>query len=418
MSVAVFDNGLHLVYEHRSSPVVYCGYLVKVGTRHEAEADSGMAHFIEHMHFKGTTKRSSKQISNYLERLGGELNAFTNKQETVYCATVLRENTAQALDLLTDIVFHSTYPQNEITKEVEVIIDEIDSYLDSPSELIFDEFEALLFQDHPLGRDILGKAECLRTYTTADAKSFVGTHYRPDNAVFYFYGNYDFKQLLRLMEKQQQSPIVQVYEQSDVACVQNEPTSTTKSSATFFADPFCEQRNKNTAQAHVVVGAPTFGGQDERRYALFLLNNILGGPGMNSRLNMSLRERHGLVYSIDAFLHTYPDVGYWNVYFGCDKKDVQRCLRLVRRELQRFVDKPLSRSQLHSAQQQLIGQISISSEDFSGYAQGLAKTYAHYGVQRNLEELKQRLLEVTVEEIQQLATEIYAADRLSILTYA
>lgn len=220
------------------------------------------------------------------------------------------------------------------------------------------------------------------------------------------------------MEKQQQSPIVQVYEQSDVACVQNEPTSATKSSATFFADPFCEQRNKNTAQAHVVVGAPTFGGQDERRYALFLLNNILGGPGMNSRLNMSLRERHGLVYSIDAFLHTYPDVGYWNVYFGCDKKDVQRCLRLVRRELQRFVDKPLSRSQLHSAQQQLIGQISISSEDFSGYAQGLAKTYAHYGVQRNLEELKQRLLEVTVEEIQQLATEIYAADRLSILTYA
>lgn len=201
MYTASLDNGLRIIFQPSESEVVYCGYVICAGTRHEAPEDSGMAHFIEHMSFKGTQRRKSRQINDYLERVGGELNAFTSKQETVYCATVLRRDVHRAVDILTDMVFHSVYPQNEIEKEVEVIIDEIDSYKDSPSELIFDEFEQLLFGDTSLGRDILGDKNRLRSYTTADALRFTGEHYRPDNVVFYLYGKVDWPQLLRRLEK-------------------------------------------------------------------------------------------------------------------------------------------------------------------------------------------------------------------------
>jgi len=207
MPTATLSNGLRVIFEPSASEVLYCGYVVCAGTRHEPEADSGMAHFLEHLSFKGTARRTSTQINNFLERVGGDLNAFTNKQETVYHATVLRKDVARAVDLLTDIVFHSTYPQAEITKEVEVIVDEIDSYRDSPSELIFDEFEHLLFADAPLGRDILGTPERLRQYTTADAHRFADRYYRPDNAIFFVYGQTDFARVLRLLSKAHQAEV-------------------------------------------------------------------------------------------------------------------------------------------------------------------------------------------------------------------
>lgn len=411
MSTFCLANGLRVIVEHSRSEVVYCGYLILAGTRHEDAQDAGMAHFIEHMTFKGTERRRSSQVNNTLERVGGDLNAFTNKQETTYCATVLRKDTPRAIDLLTDIVFHSTYPQQEIEKEVEVIVDEIDSYRDSPAELIFDEFEQMLFEGHPLGRDILGEAQRLREYTTADARRFVDKFYRPEHCVFYLYGEVDEKRVLTLLCKAHDTTIAS---EKDVVS-ENSEFDETDDFTTY--EPQLREVEKGTHQAHVMVGAPTFGSRDSRRYALLLLNNVLGGPAMNSRLNMVVREKHGLVYSIDSYLNTYPDAGYWNIYFGCDVEDVQRCLRLVKRELQRLIATPLTPTQLRYAKAQLCGQIGISTDNRESYAHALAKTFAHTGRRRDVGELLARIQAVTAEELQQLAAEIYAPERISTLIY-
>lgn len=400
--------GLRLIVERKTSPVLYCGYVICAGTRHEEEADSGMAHFIEHNTFKGTKRRRACHITNGLERVGGDLNAYTTKQETVYYATVLRDDFARAADLLTDIVFHSTYPQTEIDKEVEVICDEIDSYKDSPSELIFDEFEAMMYAGQPLGRDILGSAERLRQYTTADALRFTQRYYRPENAVFYIYGDIDPQRVVRTLER--------LLPASDFVGL---PALTPLSMPTPIP---CAQSNervveKSTHQAHVLIGGPTFAGTDERRFALILLNNMLGGPGMNSRLNLSLREKAGLVYSVDAYLNTYPDTGFWNVYFGCDAHDVKRCRRLLERELLRFIERPLTPAQLSAAKKQLRGQIGISTDASEGYALALGKTFAHYNRHRSIEGIIQSLNAVTAQQLQQVAEEVYSPNRLTTLVY-
>lgn len=408
MNTTTLSNGLRVIFEHRDSEVVHCGYVICAGTRHEEPADSGMAHFIEHMSFKGTERRRSYHISNGLERLGGDLNAYTNKQETVYYATVLREDFPRAVDILTDMVFHSVYPQQEIDKEVEVIADEIDSYLDSPAELIFDDFEAMLFEGSPLGRDILGRADRLREYTTADARRFVDAHYHPANAVFYVTGNLDWKRILHQLERWQS---------------EKQPVGPGIPDTSGMPNPLGNPHTctfaKGTHQAHVVIGAPTFGGREAgpRRYTLALLNNILGGPGMNSRLNMALREHAGLVYSIDSYLTTYPDAGWWCCYFGCDLDDTDRCLRLVRRELQRLIDVPLTPTQLTSAQRQLVGQLTIADNNAENYALALGKQYAHYGTLRSTAAIVEGLRAVTAADLQQLAAEIYASDGLYTLIY-
>ena len=416
MATATLSNGLRIIFEPSTSEVTYCGYLVCAGTRHEESADAGMAHFLEHMTFKGTARRTSLQINNFLERVGGDLNAFTNKQETVYHATVLRRDVARAIALLTDIVFHSTYPQSEITREVEVIVDEIDSYRDSPAELIFDEFEQMLFADHPLGRDILGTPERLRQYTTADATRFAHRFYRPDNCIFYIYGQVDFARVLRLLQKAHGATLVSQADMPDGDSFVRTPHL---GEIQPLAAPTALHRvvEKGTHQAHVMLGARTFGSNDPRRFALSLLNNMLGGPGANSRLNTVVRERHGLVYSIDSYLNAYPDFGYWNAYFGCDAADVARCLRLVKRELLRFVERPLSAAQLRAAKAQLCGQIGISSDNKESYAMGLGKTFAHFGTHRNISALLEAFNAVTAEEIQQLAAEIYDPERLCTLIY-
>lgn len=399
--------GLRIIHEPSASPVLYCGYVLLTGTRHEDEADSGMAHFIEHLSFKGTTHRRACHIVNGLERVGGDLNAYTTKQETVYYATVLKDDFKRAADLLTDIVFHSTFPQAEIDKEVEVICDEIDSYKDSPSEIIFDEFESLMYPGQPLGRDILGNAERLRQYTTADALRFTHRYYHPQNAVFYVYGDVPFAQIVRTLERLLPPTDFAAFTAPALSSIPPQPQITAQERIV----------SKGTHQAHVLIGAPTFAGTDARRFALLLLNNMLGGPGMNSRLSLSLREKAGLVYSIDSYLNTYPDTGFWNVYFGCDAHDVGRCRRLLLRELRRFIERPLSDSQLAAAKKQLCGQVVISTDAAESYALALGKTFAHYGTHRNVCALCSRIREITAADVQQVAAEIYADDRLTTLIY-
>ncbi len=411
LQAATLPCGLRLILAPSTSDVVHCGYIVMAGTRHEAPADAGLAHFIEHMSFKGTARRRACHISNGLERVGGDLNAFTNKQETVYQATVLRPDFDRAADLLTDIVFHSTYPQHEMDREAEVVCDEIDSYKDSPADLIFDEFEAMVFAGHPLGRDILGNAERLRAYRTEDALRFARQWYRPDNAVFYVSGRLDFGRVCRRMER-----LTAGLEAERPA----PPADGLPQQPPLPAYPAAEQErtvHRDTHQAHVLIGARAYGGRDARRYGLILLNNILGGPGMNSRLNLRLREKAGLVYSVDAYLATYPDTGLWNVYFGCDAADVARCRRLVLAELRRLVERPLSPAQLAAAQKQLCGQIGIGCENAESYALAVGRTYAHYGEFYDPQGLCDRIRSLTPDALRAAAAEAYAPGRLTTLIY-
>lgn len=403
-------NGLRIVFEQYKSDVVYMGYVVCTGTRNEDSADSGMAHFIEHMTFKGTARRRAYHVSNYLERVGGDLNAFTNKQETVYHATVLKKDFSRAADLLTDIVFHSTYPQHEMEKEVEVICDEIDSFLDNPSELIFDDFEALLFPNHPLGRDILGEKNRLRSYTTADAQRFTQKFYRPENAVFFVYGNLSFDRIVRTLEK--------LFAAYPVQREQLRPAPKVAGGAVL---PKCAgevvERQRQLHQAHVIMGTRVFGGDDERRFALMLINNILGGPAMNSRFCANLRDRLGLVYTIDSFLYLYPDVGVWEVYFGCDMKDISRCRRQVEKELGIISERLLTPTQLRTAKQQLIGQVGIARDNHESHALALGKTFAHYDSLYDPQYICQRIEALTAEDVRQTAAQMLSPENMLTLIY-
>lgn len=398
-------NGLRIIHLPSAQPVVYCGYAVGAGTRdEELGREEGMAHFCEHITFKGTERRSSMKILGHLESVGGDLNAFTNKEETVYHAAVLKDNIGRAVDLLTDIVFHSTYPQAEIDKEVEVIVDEIESYNDSPAELVYDLFENAVFSGHPLGHNILGTAEKLRRYTTADALRFTRRYYRPDNSVFFAYGDVDFARLVRLLER------ANTVAADEVCC------DCKQSAATL--PPYVAQHiehHMDTHLAHVMVGTRAYDVHDERRIALYLLNNILGGPGMTVRLNVSLRERNALVYTVESMAQSYSDTGLWAVYFGCDPKNVNRCLRLIRRELDKVMQRPLSDAQLRAAKRQIRGQIGIACDSRESFALDFAKSYLHYGWKKDVTALCERIDALTAADLQRVAQDLFAEERLTSL---
>lgn len=417
-------NGLRIIHLPSAQPVVYCGYAVGAGTRdEELGREEGMAHFCEHITFKGTERRSSMQILGHLESVGGDLNAFTNKEETVYHAAVLKENIDRAVDLLTDIVFHSTYPQAEIDKEVEVIVDEIESYNDSPAELVYDLFENAVFGGHPLGHNILGTAEKLRRYTTADALRFTRRYYRPENSVFFAYGDVDFQKLVRLLERANAADaaaesvaVVSLPPQSAIS--DNSCCGGGKDTAAALLPPYVAQHiehHMDTHLAHVMLGTRAYDVHDERRIALYLLNNILGGPGMTARLNVSLRERNALVYTVESMAQSYSDTGLWVVYFGCDPKNVKRCLRLIRCELDKVMQRPLSDAQLRAAKRQIRGQIGIACDSRESFALDFAKSYLHYGWRKDVTALCERIDALTAADLQRVAQDLFAEERLTML---
>ena len=401
-------NGLRIIHLPSASRVVYCGYQIAAGTRDESPGEEGMAHFCEHMTFKGTEKRNALQIINALEGLGGELNAFTNKEDTTFYAAISKEHFTQAVNVLTDIVFHSQYPQQEIDKEVEVICDEIESYNDSPAELIYDEFENILFEGHPLGHNILGKAEQLRTYTTKDALRFVHRYYRPDNAIFFAYGDIDFKRLVKSLELR--------IESLEFATAIPETKEHNNSKLSILNSQLIT-KDLGTHQSHVMLGTRAYDIHHPLRIPLYLLNNILGGPGMNARLNLSLRERNGLVYTVESTMVSYSDTGIWSVYFGCDPHDVKKCLHLVRRELDKVMQKPLSATQLHNAKRQLKGQIAIACDNHEQFALDFGKSFLHYGWEKDITHLYDSIDKVTAEDIQKVANELFATEKLTTLIF-
>ena len=413
------DNGLRIIHLPSDSKVVYCGYQINAGTRNEEPGEEGLAHFCEHVTFKGTERRKAWHILNCLESVGGDLNAYTNKEGTVYYSAILKEHIARAVDLLTDIVFHSVYPQAEIDKEVEVICDEIESYNDSPAELIYDEFENIIFKGSPLGHNILGTAEQVRSFKTEDALRFTRKLYRPDNAIFFAYGDIDFKKLVRLLKKSFLSEERRVKSEKF-----NSPEAQTQFNIqhlTFNTQHSFEGQTivmqKNTHQAHVMIGTRAYDVNDSRRMPLYLLNNMLGGPGMNAKLNLALREHNGLVYTVESTMVAYGDTGIWSIYFGCDEHDVKRCLRLVRKELDKFMQKPLSDAQLKAAKKQIKGQVGVACDNRENFALDFGKSFLHYGWEKNVDRLYEQVDEITAEQIQAVAQELFDKDRLTTLIF-
>lgn len=399
----ILPNGLRIIHKPTLSKVAYCGFAIDAGTRDEEENEQGMAHFVEHLIFKGTEKRKAWHILNRMENVGGDLNAYTNKEETVVYSAFLTEHLERAMELLGDIVFHSTFPQHEIEKETEVIIDEIQSYEDTPSELIFDDFEDLIFRNHPLGRNILGKPDLLRGFRSEDVLLFTRRYYQPGNMVFFVQGQYDFKKVVRLATKYfSDVPAV------DVVSRRVPPPLYVPEQLTIA---------KDTHQAHVMIGSRGYHAFDDKRTALYLLNNILGGPGMNSRLNVALRERRGLVYTVESNLTSYTDTGAFCIYFGTDLEDMDTCLRLTYKELKRMRDNKMSPSQLAAAKKQLIGQIGVASDNFENNALGMAKAYLHYHKYESSESVFQRIEALTAEQLLEVANEMFAEPYLSTLVY-
>ena len=401
LSKIIEHPDMRVLHLPSTSQVAYCGIAVHAGSRHETPQQQGLAHFCEHLAFKGTERRTATQIINAIEGLGGELNAFTNKEDTVYYCAIEQRHLRRALDVLQDIVFHSQYPENEVEKEREVVCDEIESYEDTPAELIYDDFENILFEGHPLGHNILGTSEQVRSYTSADALRFRQKWYQPENCVL-FISSSELKVDGRRWKVEGRK--------------ENIPASD-KSPSTLHLPPSTITRNRGTHQAHVMVGTRAYAAGDERRWALYLLNNILGGPALNSRLSMALRERNALVYTVDSSMVSYSDTGMWSIYFGCDPHDINKCLRLVRRELDKVMQKPLSANALRTAKQQLKGQIAIACDNREQFALDFGKSYLHYGWEKNVDRLFESIDKVTAEDIQKVANELFATDKLKVLIF-
>lgn len=408
-------SGLRLIQRPSPGEVVYCGFAIAAGTASEREGEEGLAHFCEHTSFKGTRRRTARQLVDAVEGLGGELNAYTNKESTVYYCAVTRSHLRVAVDVLTDMVFCSAYPDDEVEREREVVCDEIETYRDQPSELIYDVFEDVVFRGRPLGHNILGTKETVRSFTGEDCRRFTTAHYRPERMVFFLEGEADLAKVAGWIEGSMARG-----RESDDASVDGQGTSLTAAAA-----PGCAaEAAPSTAgdgvagggvyhQAHVIIGREAYGASHPRRLALYLLNNILGGPAMTSRLNMSLRERHGLVYTVESSMTTYGETGVWTVYFGCDPEDVKRCERLVMRELRRLTERELTPRALLLAKRQLRGQVALACDSRENFALDYARAFLHHGIEKDPEALCRQIDALTATDLLETAREMFAPEGLT-----
>ena len=398
-----FSNGIRLIYKPDLSVVTHCGMIMNTGSRDENEQEQGMAHFVEHLLFKGTEKRRSGHIINRLEDVGGELNAYTSKEETVVFASVLNEYSERAIELISDVVLHSTFPQKELEKELVIILDEIQSYHDNPSELIYDDFEELLFHNHPLGHNILGRSELLENFSRQEVVDFVKQQYHPKEMLFFVLGNLDFKKIIRWGEKYFQTPSFEKDGKARFSPTQYLPTR--------------QEISKNTHQVHFMLGNRCYDLYHPNRMAMYLLNNILGGPGMNSLLNLSLREKHGLVYTVESSYQPFTDTGMWSVYFGCDTENAIRCEQLIYQTLQKLREQTLSENSLKKYKLQLMGQMAIASEQKESLALSFGKSFLRYGKIEELDSIRRRIEAITAEQLKVIANEIFNPEMISTLKY-
>ncbi len=390
------ENGLRIIHRQFPSEISYCGIALNTGSRDEFHSEYGMAHFVEHMLFKGTKKRKAHHISNRMENVGGDLNAYTTKEETFIYSTFLKEYFPRAVELLSDIIFNSSFPDVQINREREVILDEIDSYADYPSELIYDDFENLIFANHDFGHYILGEPDTLNAFDNEMIKAFINRQYQTSEMVFFSFGKTPFSKVVKLLEKH-----FNIQQQQSERKVRVAPT---------LNSPVKKALEKNTTQTHVVLGWNTFSMFHPNRYVLYLLNNILGGGSLNSRLNRSLREKNGLVYNIESNISLYSDSGFYSIYFACDPKNRDKCLKLIKKEIKDIMENELTAMQLTVAKRQWKGQLGISAEINENNALSMAKNYLHHKRFIDLEEIFAQVDDITSGQIKKLAEELFSRE--------
>ena len=415
-------------FKRVTSPVAVCAVSTMVGTRNEEPAYNGLAHLNEHMLFKGTEKRGAASINNLLENVGGELNAYTTKEETVVHATVLKEDLRRAVELLLELLFTSTYPDKELLKEREVVYEEIISYKDSPADSIYEDFECRLFEGHPLQYPILGTRKTLSRIESSTLKEYLHKWFVPDNMAISVVADMEESQVVKIVERAlrkycpgQHCDIIR--ESTPQPLVVGTAGGRTAAGEAAPLDwtpvpPFRIEINKKHHQAHCIIGTRAYSYTQEReRLALALLANILGGPAMNARLNTVLREKNALVYTVEACFNPYSDTGLFTIYFGCDKPLVERSLRLVRKELERVIEAPLSSRALANAKKQLLGQLAIASDNSEAQCLSMGKSMMIFGYIEPMETTRAKIESLTAAELQRVAQEILAWDNLSILIY-
>jgi predicted Zn-dependent peptidase len=396
-------NGLRLIHLPSDSPVAYCGIAVRAGARDEMPGEEGLAHFVEHLLFKGTRRRRTWHILNRMESVGGELNAYTSKEETFLYSIFLADDFERAVELLSDLIVNSQFPLREMDKERTVILDEICSYRDNPSELIADEFEDMLFAGHPLGHCILGDKKSLFSLRRESCFSFVKRYYTAPDMVFFSMGRMDFRCVVRLSEKY----FSDIPEQASVRDGGKQPAS----------QPRQMMKKRKTHQTHVITGGQTCDMFDDRQTTLHLLNDILGGPGMNSRLNVSLREKNGLVYNVESSVSAYTDTGFFSIYFGADPKHREKALHLVEKELRGLRENRLSDARLSAAKKQAVGQIGVSGDNRENLFLGMGKSFLHRSRYDSPDEVFRKINAVTATQLCDVANEFFVPGRMFGLIY-
>ncbi|MDO5487991.1 MAG: pitrilysin family protein [Rikenellaceae bacterium] len=397
----ILPNGIKGIHRRTRSSVTHCALVINAGTRDEQKDEYGLAHFAEHAFFKGTTRRRAYQINCRLENRGGELNAYTTKEDTTIHATTLRSDFSKAVELIADVAFHSTFPERELQKEREVIVDEINTYKDSPADMIFDSFEDLLFAGSELGHNILGTKAALMRHSSESIRRFIERTHTTDQMVFSSIGNMSVRTVQAIAEKY----------------LADQPSSTRsfQRSAPAVVEPFERIVNKHTHQTHCIVGARAYDIHAERRLPLSLLINILGGPSANSRLNVVLREKNGLSYNTEAAYTPYNDCGMVAIYFSSDHHNADLCRELIDKELQRLRTTPPTARQMAMIKRQFLAQIAISMENNEGYMLGAGKSYLVHDEIDTLEEVYRKVAAVKAEQIAEVAEEIFS--RTSTLIY-
>jgi len=404
-----FPNGLKLVYQPWVTGVSHFGVFIKVGSRDEEPHESGMAHFIEHTLFKGTQKRKAYHVINRLEGIGGELNAYTTKEETcLYASFTTDGNIARTVELFADILFRATFPEKEILKEKDIVIDEINSYLDSPSEYIFDEFEQLFYREHPLAGQILGSEKSLEGFNRDMLVRFVKKHYRPDNMVISYCGDTSFSNLLKSIEK--------FFPTSAPSDAPSTPVLRDLNPH-FSGKTFRMSKNRSSYQTHCILGMSAPALDDSKRPVMTLLNNILGGPGLNSKLNMSLREKHAYTYMVESSYTPYEDQGLHTIYFGTDSRFLKKSLKLVDRELEKLASENAGTVQLHMSQKQILGQHAVSHDSGANKMMTAGKSLLMGQKLKLYDEIAEEIHAVTAADLRSLAEEIYKKDSFSSLIY-
>ncbi len=396
-------NGIRLVHRKVNRPVGHCGLMIQAGSRDETPQTEGLAHFIEHVLFKGTRKRKAFHILSRMEDVGGELNAYTTKEDTVIYASFLANDFQRAMELILDIGFNSTFPDKELLKEKDVIIDEINSYKDSPSELIFDDFEALLFPDHPLGMNILGTPETVRSFKRADVLNFLDNAYGTDRMVFSYVGNIEAEKIRDYLQKL-------------LAEIPLKAGSLQRQAPLPYRS-LRQEDERPVFQSHVIAGNRAYAADDPKARTLHLLNNLLGGPGMNSRLNLNIREKYGFTYNIESFYTPYADTGVFGIYAGTDPLTMERTLKLIEKELKRLRENKLGVIQLSKAKRQILGQIAMAQENNVALMLALGKSLLTFNRIDTFEEIRDKIESITASDLMEVANEILAPDQLSTLIY-